>query len=117
MKISELAAMETFTCLQEEYADAMLTALLPETGRAIRLGLSGVPGVGKSTLLLDVGHRFADRPDAGTVLYVSGEESVEQIAVRARDCGMEVVYEGIRLTPERNHEPYRADARLASVLA
>src|SRR5262249_19553261 len=25
----------------------------------------------------------------------------EQIAVRAGDCGMEVVYEGIRLTPER----------------
>ena len=25
----------------------------------------------------------------------------EQIAVRARDCGMEVVYEGIRLTPEQ----------------
>jgi len=25
----------------------------------------------------------------------------EQIAVRARDCGIEVVYEGIRLTPER----------------
>jgi (2R)-ethylmalonyl-CoA mutase len=25
----------------------------------------------------------------------------EQIAVRARDCGMEVVYEGIRLSPER----------------
>jgi ethylmalonyl-CoA mutase len=26
----------------------------------------------------------------------------EQIAVRARDCGMEVVYEGIRLTPPRS---------------
>src|SRR5690606_28494495 len=25
----------------------------------------------------------------------------EQIAVRARDCGMEVVYEGIRLTPSQ----------------
>jgi len=25
----------------------------------------------------------------------------EQIAVRARDCGMEVVYEGIRLTPQQ----------------
>jgi (2R)-ethylmalonyl-CoA mutase len=25
----------------------------------------------------------------------------EQIAVRARDCGMEVVYEGIRLTPDQ----------------
>ncbi len=49
--------------------------------------LAGEPGVGKSTLLLDVGHRFADRPDAGTVLYVSGEESVEQIGVRARRTG------------------------------
>ena len=25
----------------------------------------------------------------------------EQIALRARDCGMEAVYEGIRLTPAR----------------
>ena len=25
----------------------------------------------------------------------------EQIAVRARDCGIEVVYEGIRLTPQQ----------------
>ena len=25
----------------------------------------------------------------------------EQIAVRARDCGMQVVYEGIRCTPEQ----------------
>ncbi|MFO1187735.1 MAG: cobalamin-dependent protein [Alphaproteobacteria bacterium] len=33
----------------------------------------------------------------------------EQIAVRARDCGMEVVYEGIRLTPE---EIVAAAARL-----
>jgi LAO/AO transport system kinase len=29
--------------------EALLTALLPETGRALRLGLSGAPGVGKST--------------------------------------------------------------------
>jgi LAO/AO transport system kinase len=47
-------------------ADAMLTALLPDTGRAIRLGLSGVPGVGKSTFiealglhLIGQGHRVA----------------------------------------------------------
>jgi (2R)-ethylmalonyl-CoA mutase len=26
----------------------------------------------------------------------------EQIAARARDCGMDITYEGIRLTPERN---------------
>ena len=32
-------------------ADVMLNALLPETGKAMRLGISGVPGVGKSTFI------------------------------------------------------------------
>ena len=36
-------------------ADAMLTALLPHTGRAFRLGISGVPGVGKSTFIEALG--------------------------------------------------------------
>jgi DNA repair protein RadA/Sms len=49
--------------------------------------LAGEPGVGKSTLLAAVGHAVAvGAPDA-TVLYVSGEESVEQISVRARRIG------------------------------
>ena len=49
--------------------------------------LAGEPGVGKSTLLLDVGHRYAESLTSGSVLYVSGEESVEQIGVRARRTG------------------------------
>ncbi|MCU0309404.1 MAG: methylmalonyl Co-A mutase-associated GTPase MeaB [Acidimicrobiales bacterium] len=32
-------------------ADAVLEALLPETGAAVRLGISGPPGVGKSTFI------------------------------------------------------------------
>ena len=47
-------------------ADALLNAVLPATGKSFRLGLSGVPGVGKSTFiealglfLLDQGHRVA----------------------------------------------------------
>ena len=47
-------------------ADALLNALLPNTGRAMRLGISGVPGVGKSTFiealglaLIKQGHRIA----------------------------------------------------------
>ncbi|MGV3497715.1 MAG: methylmalonyl Co-A mutase-associated GTPase MeaB [Hydrogenophaga sp.] len=47
-------------------ADELLTALLPHTGQAFRLGISGVPGVGKSTFietlglhLIAQGHRVA----------------------------------------------------------
>jgi LAO/AO transport system kinase len=47
-------------------ADELLTALLPHTGKSFRLGISGVPGVGKSTFiealglyLIGLGHRVA----------------------------------------------------------
>ncbi|MBU2408495.1 MAG: methylmalonyl Co-A mutase-associated GTPase MeaB [Gammaproteobacteria bacterium] len=47
-------------------ADDLLTAILPHTGRSFRLGISGVPGVGKSTFietlglyLIGLGHRVA----------------------------------------------------------
>ena len=47
-------------------ADTLLTTLLPHTGRSLRIGLSGVPGVGKSTFiealglfLVQQGHRVA----------------------------------------------------------
>ena len=33
----------------------LLTALLPHTGRSFRLGISGVPGVGKSTFIETLG--------------------------------------------------------------
>lgn len=48
--------------------------------------LYGEPGAGKSTLLLTAAHNVAEasrRP----VLYVSGEESTQQLAVRARRIG------------------------------
>jgi DNA repair protein RadA/Sms len=47
--------------------------------------LSGEPGVGKTTLLLDVAGRVALRGD--TVLYVSAEESVGQVRLRAERTG------------------------------
>jgi LAO/AO transport system kinase len=47
-------------------ADELLTAMLPHTGQSFRLGISGVPGVGKSTFiealglyLIGLGHRVA----------------------------------------------------------
>jgi LAO/AO transport system kinase len=49
-----------------QQAESLLSAILPSTGHALRLGISGVPGVGKSTFieafglhLMEAGHRVA----------------------------------------------------------
>ncbi len=44
--------------------------------------IGGEPGIGKSTLLLQISQQFS-----GTVLYVSGEESADQIKLRANRLG------------------------------
>ena len=61
-----ITLLESTRADHRQRADALLTALLPHTGRAIRLGISGVPGVGKSTFiealglhLIAQGHRVA----------------------------------------------------------
>lgn len=48
--------------------------------------IGGDPGIGKSTLLLQVAALMAD--NIGTVLYVSGEESPQQIKLRADRLGI-----------------------------
>ena len=51
-------------------------------GSSILIG--GQPGIGKSTLLLQASRQVHCN---GTVLYISGEESAQQIAMRARRIG------------------------------
>lgn len=48
--------------------------------------LAGEPGVGKSTLLLEVSYRCASG-ELGPALYVTGEESVGQVRLRAERTG------------------------------
>jgi DNA repair protein RadA/Sms len=54
--------------------------------------LAGDPGVGKSTLLLEVAHRWAE--NGRRALYLSGEESAGQIRMRAdrTGCNHDEVY-------------------------
>ena len=49
--------------------------------------LAGEPGVGKSTLLLEVAHRWAAVGGHGPSLYVTGEESAGQVRLRAERTG------------------------------
>jgi LAO/AO transport system kinase len=61
-----LTLVESRRAEHREQAERLLALLRPHTGRALRVGISGLPGAGKSTLLetlgvwlLDRGHRVA----------------------------------------------------------
>ncbi|SEQ17861.1 LAO/AO transport system kinase [Giesbergeria anulus] len=76
--------------------DELLTALLPHTGKALRLGISGVPGVGKSTFietlglfLIAQGHRVAvlaiDPSSSVSGGSILGDKTrMEQLSVQER---------------------------------
>ena len=51
-------------------AQELLQRLLPETGKAVRIGISGVPGVGKSTFIEAFGSMLCDRGHKVAVLAV-----------------------------------------------
>ena len=46
-----ITLVESTRAQDQADAEALLTALLPHTGRAVRIGISGAPGVGKSTFI------------------------------------------------------------------
>ncbi|NLU82124.1 DNA repair protein RadA [Rhodococcus sp. HNM0569] len=60
--------------------------------------LAGEPGVGKSTLLLEVVHRWARQSTDERALYVTGEESAGQVRLRADRTG--AVHERVFLAAE-----------------
>jgi DNA repair protein RadA/Sms len=77
-----------------------LSSGLPELDRVLGGGLvvgqvaliGGDPGIGKSTLLLQ---SLAALGAARKVIYVSGEESAEQVALRARRLGLDATGVGL----------------------
>jgi LAO/AO transport system kinase len=54
----------------EAQAQALLAQVLPHAGRSVRVGLSGVPGVGKSTFIEALGVWLAERGHKVAVLAV-----------------------------------------------
>ncbi|GLR80101.1 methylmalonyl Co-A mutase-associated GTPase MeaB [Azospirillum oryzae] len=61
-----ITLIESTRADHRETAEALLAALLPYTGNSVRLGISGVPGVGKSTFIeafglhvIGLGHKVA----------------------------------------------------------
>jgi LAO/AO transport system kinase len=57
-------------------AQELLTRLLPKTGAARRVGITGVPGVGKSTLIDELGMRLIAKGKTVAVLAIDPSSSI-----------------------------------------
>ena len=72
-------------------ADALLTALLPHTGKSFRLGISGVPGVGKSTFIETLGLHLIAQGHRVAVLAVDPSSSVSGGSILGDKTRMELL--------------------------
>lgn len=65
-----ITLVESTRADHREEADALLIEILPDTGGAQRIGISGAPGAGKSTLIETLGLHVIDRGHRVAVLAV-----------------------------------------------
>ncbi len=70
-------------------ADALINAVLPHSGRSLRLGISGVPGVGKSTFIEALGLYLIGKGHRVAVLAVDPSSSVSGGAILGDKTRME----------------------------
>jgi LAO/AO transport system kinase len=84
-----ITLIESTRADHREQADALLTALMPATGRALRLGISGVPGVGKSTFIEALGVYLIEQGHRVAVLTIDPSSSVSGGAILGDKTRME----------------------------
>ena len=72
-------------------ADALLTELLPHTGKSFRLGISGVPGVGKSTFIEALGLFLIEHGHRVAVLAVDPSSSISGGSILGDKTRMELL--------------------------
>ena len=72
-------------------ADQLLTKLLPFTGQSLRIGLSGVPGVGKSTLIENLGLWLIKQGHKVAVLAIDPSSNVSGGSILGDKTRMEIL--------------------------
>ena len=71
-----ITLVESSLPAHEALAQELLTRLLPRTGNSIRVGITGVPGVGKSTLIESLGCQLCEMGHRVAILAVDPSSSI-----------------------------------------
>jgi LAO/AO transport system kinase len=86
-----ITLVESTRADHQQRAQGVLGALLPETGKSIRIGISGVPGVGKSTFIEALGMYLIERGHKLAVLAVDPSSSVTGGSILGDKTRMELL--------------------------
>jgi LAO/AO transport system kinase len=86
-----ITLIESVRTDHQQRAQQVLNALLPHTGRAIRIGISGVPGAGKSTFIEALGIWLIDQGKRLAVLAVDPSSSVSGGSILGDKTRMELL--------------------------
>ena len=86
-----ITMLESARADQSELGQQILEALIPNTGNSIRLGVTGPPGVGKSTLIEALGLDLVERGHSVAVLAVDPTSPVSGGSILGDKTRMEVL--------------------------
>ncbi len=86
-----ITLVESTRADHRQRAQTVLEALLPATGRSIRIGISGVPGVGKSTFIEALGMYLIAQQHRVAVLAVDPSSSVTGGSILGDKTRMELL--------------------------
>ncbi len=84
-----ITLIESNTHEHQTQAQELLKILMPHTGNSIRIGITGVPGAGKSTLIEILGSRLTARGSKVAVMAVDPSSSVTRGSILGDKTRME----------------------------
>jgi LAO/AO transport system kinase len=84
-----ITLVESNSKAHSRLASQVVKALMPHTGNSIRVGITGVPGAGKSTFIDALGVRLCDRGGKVAVLAVDPSSSVTKGSILGDKTRME----------------------------
>jgi LAO/AO transport system kinase len=71
-----ITLIESSAIAHQEQAQQLLARILPDTGKSMRVGITGIPGAGKSTAIEALGTRLCEKGHRVAVLAVDPSSSV-----------------------------------------
>lgn len=84
-----ITLIESTNPMHAEKASAVINACLPHAGRSVRIGITGVPGVGKSTFIEALGKHLTSRGRKVAVLAVDPSSTISHGSILGDKTRME----------------------------